>query len=163
DSEFQKKCLGKIGDVARSGRTVLFVSHNMAAVQSLCTSGLFLSQGRVVRYGPMSEVVQHYLKTIAPNTVESGALGDRADRTGNGRIRLTHFWLENEAGNVIERCISGETIHLAFAYDAPGTGPLRGVDIGVSVHTEHNDTLFVLYASYAGPLLTVPSGKGTLR
>ena len=163
DAEFQKKCLGKIGDVAKGGRTVLFVSHNMAAVQGLCTSGVFLSQGRVVTQGTAADVVQHYLKTIAPPALESSSLGERTDRSGNGRIRLTRFWVEDEACKPIERCMSGDTVHLAFAYDAPGTDTLRRVDIGVSVHTQNNDTLFVVYASYTGPLLTVRSGKGTLR
>src|SRR5258708_39000855 len=57
----------------------------------------------------------------------------------------------------------GDSIQVVFAYDAPGTEPLRGVDIGVSVHTQNDETLFVLYASYTGPLLTVRAGKGTLR
>jgi lipopolysaccharide transport system ATP-binding protein len=163
DAEFQKKCLGKIGDVAKGGRTVLFVSHNMAAVQGLCTSGVFLSQGRVVTQGTAAEVVQHYLKTIAPPAIESSSLGERTDRSGNGRIRLTRFWVEDDACKPIERCMSGDTVHLVFAYDAPGSDTLRSVDIGVSVHTQNNETLFVVYASYMGPLLTVRSGKGTLR
>jgi homopolymeric O-antigen transport system ATP-binding protein len=163
DAEFQKKCLGKMGDVAKGGRTVLFVSHNMAAVQSLCTSGVFLSQGRVVKEGTAAEVVQHYLKTITPPASESRSLANRTDRSGSGRIRLTGFWLEDEAGKPIERCMSGDTIHMVFGYDAPGTDTLRSVDIGVSVHTQNNETLFVLYASYTGSLLTVRAGKGTLR
>src|SRR6266705_1693597 len=105
DAEFQKKCLGKIGDVAKGGRTVLFVSHNMAAVQGLCTSGVFLSQGRVVTQGTAADVVQHYLKTIAPPAIESSSLGERTDRSGNGRIRLTRFWVEDEACKPIERCM----------------------------------------------------------
>jgi len=56
-----------------------------------------------------------------------------------------------------------DTVHLVFAYDAPGTDTLRRVDIGVSVHTQNNETLFVVLRSYMGPLLTVRSGKGTLR
>lgn len=163
DAEFQQKCLGKIGDVAKGGRTVLLVSHNMAAVQALCTSGVFLSQGRVVKQGPAADVVQHYLKTIATPAIESQRLADRTDRSGNGRIRLTRFWLEDEACKPIERCMSGDTVHLVFGYEAPGPDMLRNVDIGVSVHTQQNETLFVLYASYTGPLLTVRAGDGTLR
>ena len=163
DAEFQKKCLGKIGDVAKGGRTVLFVSHNMAAVQALCTSGVFLSQGRVVMQGTAAEVVQHYLNTLTPEATESRSLADQTDRSGNGRIKLTRFWVEDETCKPIERCMSGDTVHLVFAYDAPGTETLRGVDIGVSVHAQHDETLFVLYASYTGPLLTVRAGSGTLR
>src|SRR5262249_37936896 len=51
DAMFQKKCLGKMEDVARTGRTVLFISHNMAAIRALCTSGLVLHEGRIVEHG----------------------------------------------------------------------------------------------------------------
>ncbi len=62
DSTFQKKCLGKMGQVAKQGRTVLLVSHNMAAVRSLCHTGLMLSQGRAGASGPICEVVDAYLR-----------------------------------------------------------------------------------------------------
>ena len=65
DAEFQKKCLGKMGDVARSGRTVLFVSHNLAAVNSLCRRAIWLNEGRALLDGPAPEVVQSYLSQSA--------------------------------------------------------------------------------------------------
>ena len=62
DAQFQKKCLGKMGEVARdSGRTVLFVSHNTAALQSICRTALWLQQGRVVQAGPIAECLPAYL------------------------------------------------------------------------------------------------------
>jgi lipopolysaccharide transport system ATP-binding protein len=61
DSAFQKKCLGKMDEVARGGRTVLFVSHNMAVMRQLCTTGLLLDQGRVLKAGTIGEVVDTYL------------------------------------------------------------------------------------------------------
>ncbi|MGH7215554.1 MAG: ABC transporter ATP-binding protein, partial [Tepidisphaeraceae bacterium] len=61
DAEFQRKCLGKIRDVSTSGRTVLFVSHNMAAVRQFCTTGVLLNGGRVVRHGAIEDVVTEYL------------------------------------------------------------------------------------------------------
>ena len=62
DAEFQKKCLGKMGEVAKSGRTVLFVSHNMAAVQSLCQRVLWLSSGVIRDDGLADKVILNYLK-----------------------------------------------------------------------------------------------------
>jgi lipopolysaccharide transport system ATP-binding protein len=62
DTAFQKKCLGKMGEVASEGRTVLFVSHNMAAVQRLCKSALWLLEGRMECLGDVGEVVQSYLR-----------------------------------------------------------------------------------------------------
>ncbi|EMI44592.1 ABC transporter ATP-binding protein [Rhodopirellula sp. SWK7] len=65
DFEFQKKCLGKMKDVATGGRTVLFVSHNMAAIQSLCVNGVGLSDGQVASVGPIREVIDHYQNSVA--------------------------------------------------------------------------------------------------
>ena len=64
DAAFQKKCLGKMGEAARGGRTVLFVSHNMSAVSGLCSQGLLLDAGRVRRCGPLAEVVTDYLGLV---------------------------------------------------------------------------------------------------
>ena len=61
DAAFQNKCLGKMGQVARGGRTILFVSHNMAAIRGLCPRTMLFSSGRLVRFGPSEEVIDHYL------------------------------------------------------------------------------------------------------
>lgn len=85
DAEFQKKCLGKMGDVARSGRTVLFVSHNMNAVASLCDSAVLLKGGKVELIGATMDVIDHYSSSI-----ESGEFFDLTDHPnrGGGKKRL---------------------------------------------------------------------------
>ena len=86
DAEFQRKCLGKIKDVSSGGRTVLFVSHNMTAVRSLCSRVLWLEDGRVRMDGPTEDVVTAYLGTYRelPDSVEWSV----ADAPGNGSVRL---------------------------------------------------------------------------
>ncbi len=64
DAEFQKKCLGKMSRVAHEGRTVLFVGHNMAAVQHLCQSAIWLERGRVRQHGPVEDVIRAYLSAL---------------------------------------------------------------------------------------------------
>lgn len=71
DAEFQKKCLGKMGEVAHEGRTVLFVSHNMAAVQNLCANGILLEGGLLIKSGEIADVVNQYLSS-GKSTVTSG-------------------------------------------------------------------------------------------
>src|SRR5471030_620917 len=61
DQQFQKKCLGKMGQVAKEGRTVIFVSHNMAAVQSLCSRAIWLNDGKVLEDGQAGTVISSYL------------------------------------------------------------------------------------------------------
>jgi lipopolysaccharide transport system ATP-binding protein len=84
DTEFQKKCLGKMQEVSRGeGRTVLFVSHNMAAVRSLCATGIWLERGEVVHGGDAEQVVGSYLST----TLNRGLCGDVALPAGHDQIR----------------------------------------------------------------------------
>src|SRR5438045_9158336 len=71
DAHFQKKCLGKMDDIARRGRTVLFISHNMEAIQRLCTRGLLMDRGRLVASGPIADVVSAY-RSRARRAVDLG-------------------------------------------------------------------------------------------
>jgi len=90
DAEFQKKCLGKMGDVAGEGRTVLFVSHNMVAIQNLCHQTILLGQGKVVRIGKSELVVSNYLA----NSREMNKLYfNENERLGNHRIMIESFSL----------------------------------------------------------------------
>ena len=88
DAAFQRKCLGRMGAVAREGRTVLFVSHNMSIIQSLCQRGVFLQAGRVMADGPVNETVRNYLKSLE-QAMEVDLLA-RTDRRGWHRIMVSH-------------------------------------------------------------------------
>jgi lipopolysaccharide transport system ATP-binding protein len=70
DASFQKKCLGKMQDVSVDGRTVLFVSHNITAIQSLCSRAILLEQGQIIDQGETSTVCNHYLNKAATNCIE---------------------------------------------------------------------------------------------
>ena len=86
DAEFQKKAIGKMQDISRGeGRTVLFVSHNMAAVKSLCTRGIVLEHGKVVFEGGIDESINRYLSVKKKNV----NLIDRKDRLGSGNVKIT--------------------------------------------------------------------------
>lgn len=89
DAEFQKKCLGKMEEVAGHGRTVLFVSHNMGAVRSLCKETLLLVAGQMVRRGATDEVLNEYLNTSS--TGDNVPIKERIDRNGSGVVRLTNI------------------------------------------------------------------------
>ena len=91
DTEFQQKCLGKISGVAQEGRTILFVSHNMAAIRNLCSRGILLMNGRVEIAGATEDVVQRYLSTIESTRPDGPTLGERKDRSGDGTVRAVAF------------------------------------------------------------------------
>jgi lipopolysaccharide transport system ATP-binding protein len=87
DAEFQKKCLGKMDKVAREGRTVIFVSHNMTYINQLCSQTILLTDGRIARQGKTSEVVAHYLNTNAESGGER-VWTEEAAAPGNSKVRL---------------------------------------------------------------------------
>ncbi len=93
DVSFQRKCLGKMGAVAREGRTVLFVSHNLAAIQHLCPVGLVLDEGRAITYGPIGECLERYL-SLTPKTPASA--GESQPLFEKKRAVLTGIVLEND-------------------------------------------------------------------
>lgn len=100
DAAFQKKCLGKMGDVAGEGRTVLFVSHNMAAVATLCKNGVWLDQGQIKSHGAVNGIVQRYLSM---NTqAQSRQEWDRAQAPGNEHVRLLKAEARPTKGPVID-------------------------------------------------------------
>jgi lipopolysaccharide transport system ATP-binding protein len=86
DAQFQKKCLGKMGDVAKTGRTVLFVSHNMAAVRLMCGRGLLLAQGKIVDFGAIDRVVDTYEATDLGN--ENRRVWDESTAPGGKRVKI---------------------------------------------------------------------------
>jgi homopolymeric O-antigen transport system ATP-binding protein len=114
DLAFQKKCLGKMEDVAKQGRTVLFVSHNMAAILSLCTHGMMLESGRVTCLGPVKDVVSDYFD--AEKGSNSIPLKQRLDRRGSGSARLVSIKIESiDDGNVIH---STSCLRATFHYES---------------------------------------------
>jgi lipopolysaccharide transport system ATP-binding protein len=98
DVAFQKKCLGKMGEVAQQGRTVLFVSHNMIAVQNLCDRVIWLQQGRLMHDGPSAEVISKYLSISYAAQTEQ-VWSDPADAPGNEKTRLHRVCISPERGS----------------------------------------------------------------
>ncbi len=99
DVSFQRKCIGKMSEVAGEGRTVLFVSHNMAIMQALCSRGILLEHGRVSLDGTISDAVSAYLRGVE----EAATLNllDRKDRRGWGEVRLAELKIEGDGGELL--------------------------------------------------------------
>jgi lipopolysaccharide transport system ATP-binding protein len=96
DAEFQKKCLGKMGEVSKSeGRTVLFVSHNVVAVKELCNRGLLLSNGNVIMDSTSRNVIDEYLMKPISISSENDLLNDPSTRRGHGEVRMTSVSINN--------------------------------------------------------------------
>jgi lipopolysaccharide transport system ATP-binding protein len=158
DAAFQAKCLGKMGEVARSGRTVVFVSHNLPTILALTKRCIWIEQGTVAADGPSQEVVGAYLQTVASRRGQP--LSSRTDREGSGEIRFTTFGLRNDRGEPISRAISGDAVVIALGYEAQNAAPSR-VEVALMIHGEHEQRLFILTTSLSEPFVTVP-GSGTI-
>jgi lipopolysaccharide transport system ATP-binding protein len=115
DATFQKKCTGKMGDVAREGRTVLFVSHNMAAVRQLCPVSILLSGGSIQAFGPTDDVIRTYLANSS--THSSADLSQIRDRRGLGEIRFRSIRLEDEEGRETPVLVCGRSARVCFTFD----------------------------------------------
>jgi lipopolysaccharide transport system ATP-binding protein len=98
DAAFQQKCLGKMNEVSKAGRTVLFVSHNMAAIKSLCTRAILLRAGRVEHDGPVDEVVNAHLASTSA-MAKTGVIADNAARLTTDAARFRTVTMTDLNGN----------------------------------------------------------------
>ncbi len=126
DATFQKKCLGKMEDVAGEGRTVLLVSHNMAAVQGLCTRAILLEQGRVTAEGPSGEVVERYFRGTEDGSLSDGAvdLRNHSGRRPGSASALTQMRLRCDGQDTTAFRMGGP-LRVEVSYD---WGPIDPVN-----------------------------------
>jgi lipopolysaccharide transport system ATP-binding protein len=120
DQEFQRKCLGKMDDAARSGRTVIFVSHNLSAIQRLCDRTVWLSKGEVAGIGRTREVVTDYLREVEPEEAAGEIdLTERAHRLGTGEARLLKLRMLDESGRPTTSLRLGEPFSFVLEFELP--------------------------------------------
>jgi lipopolysaccharide transport system ATP-binding protein len=136
-----------MGDGARKGRTVLFVSHNLAAVEGLCNSAYLLDQGRLVTSGETHQVVEAYLSALSISS--SQPLGQREDRQGNGRLRLTDITFRSANGAVSQVVQCGQDMEFVLAYEGD-RGPLRNVSLSIGVYTMGGQCMLILNNEMVG-------------
>ena len=134
DAGFQKKCLSVMEDLRQGGRTVLFVSHNMAAVENLCSRGIWIDSGCVRQDGPTHEVIQSYLSSFAKSQESSSNLTAVNSRPGNGDIRYTGMSFLTIDGQPQLVTRSGDSLRIRFYYHAEK--PVPYPSFGFRLHTE---------------------------
>ena len=140
DAAFQKKCIGKMEEVAGEGRTVLFVSHNMAAVQALCTRGIFLHNGSVFTDSTAGASISAYLRML--ELTVSQDLLERTERRGRGEIRLAR--MEISSGEKDQALTLATGRRAMFAFHLTGTRP-------------RTSCTFTIYDDFGQPLATFNS------
>jgi lipopolysaccharide transport system ATP-binding protein len=160
DAEFQKKCIGKMGDVAGQGRTVLFVSHNMAAVSNLCDRIVWLQNGQVETIGNVNDTIQAYLSSI--QGVEQTNLAQRTDRTGSGEIQFAKIWLEDGNCEIIDHLVVGNEVNFMFEYVCKPGQSLRNMLVTLVVRDNFEQRLFSCSTHLVGTNFDSLSGQGVI-
>jgi lipopolysaccharide transport system ATP-binding protein len=139
DAAFQRKCLGKMSEVSRNGRTVIFVSHNMGAVQNLCSRVIWLAGGHVVQEGEPNRVVNDYLRTTL-TTMSQQTWDDPATAPGNDRVRL-HRAAVVPAGGALQDHLTVRT-PLRVEFEYWNLVPDAQLNLNVVVRTEEGYPIF---------------------
>ena len=111
DAEFQKKCLGKMGDVSKSGRTVIFVSHNMAAVEKLCQRVILIEQGEIKNIGEPRKIIEEYLFTRIEDNI-SWEIGSEQ----SSDAYFLKIYLEDESGKKIDRITTASNVIVVLEF-----------------------------------------------
>jgi lipopolysaccharide transport system ATP-binding protein len=128
DAAFQKKCLGKMSDVSRAGRTVLFVSHNLAAVTGLSSRAILLNEGRLVKDGPVTDVIEEYM-SLGRHDAAEVEWKNVEEMPGNDRIRLRSVRVR-QAGSEIGLILIDEPIDVEITYRTF----VDGLRVSTSIH-----------------------------
>ena len=161
DAGFQQKCLRRMGDAASEGRTVLFASHQMEMLMSLCERAIWLNDGKMVSEGESTEIVHRYLCAMSNSQTEN--LKGRMDRKGGGPARITKVELLDEKGIAVRRIAAGRPCSLVYSFENSNphrrsevrlnTAIFDSFDKVVTVVTTRQTEFFVSYLPSRGSFM----------
>lgn len=150
DIAFQRKCLGAMKEVAGGGRTVLFVSHNMAAVSSLCDRVLMLKKGRVVEVGPAEDVIQTYIRSAG----DAGVLNEHGFVPVAGATHLKAARLVDDQEQSVSTARTGEPLRVDVCVDGIYTSP--SAVVGITVRSVYDQKVFHFNSAMSGGFGSAP-------
>lgn len=139
DVEFQKKCLGKMDDIAQTGRTVFFVSHNMAAIEHLCHRAFMLGNGKIEYSGKQTDVVSYYLTNFRNS---SNLPQDQQNRAGSGLIRISNIEFRNKEGQALAIIQSGQDVDIYLHFLTDERFSRGDVNVGIRVTSQMDVPIF---------------------
>ncbi|HVB99781.1 MAG TPA: ABC transporter ATP-binding protein, partial [Candidatus Dormibacteraeota bacterium] len=159
DFEFQEKCLSKLENLHQSGRTVLFISHNVAAIEHLCPRTIWIDQGRVRQDGETKNVIRDYLAHFSGSLRTGSNLADIQERKGTGEIRYTGIEFLDVAGHLKPVVRSGDELTIRLRYNAARS--LHNAEFGMELHTDKGTHVASICTSVSGwrvPYLSAGEG-----
>ena len=159
DIEFQRRCLGRMNEVARSGRTVVFVSHNLSSIEALCPQTVLMSRGRVEHRGPTREVLARYLsKRGAAAVLDLRAF---ADREGAGRARITGIEILDATGTEpLDAIAFRQTFRVRYFFHAHERVP--GASFGFGLLSNTAERIFITESWESGKTFDLEPGEGSI-
>ncbi len=148
DQEFQKKCIGKMDEVAKADRTVLFVSHNMLSVQQLCERAMLIDRGEIVKHGLVKEVVSHYLNDSVESTY-----------TAEPKSKPSFVWaqLQDKNESPFLSPLTNDDLFVKFKWQIPQFSP--DLRLGIAIHAADGTAIFGSCPEDSG--FTSPTQPGT--
>jgi lipopolysaccharide transport system ATP-binding protein len=161
DAEFQKKCLGKMQAVSSEGRTIVFVSHNMAAIESLCEKVILLESGRKIFAGPTKEGIAAYLKSSFVNA-SLISLQERKDRMGNGKVRFVDFKILDDNKEYVDNLLSGKNYTFELHYKKNSDQVFNNVKVCIEIFDEKENRLLFLRNDFSNDIININS-TGLIR
>lgn len=139
DAEFQKKAIGKMKDVSTSeGRTVLFVSHNMASVRQLCNKGILLENGRISFGGNIEETISKYFNV---NEEYTSNLNDYKSRPGSGLFRFTDIQFLDKSNNPVSEIFTGDYLKIKLTYIKDKTVSMKDIILDINFRDEYQNNI----------------------
>jgi lipopolysaccharide transport system ATP-binding protein len=163
DAEFQKKCLGKMQDVSqKGGRTVIFVSHNMAAIESLCQEVILLNGGKLIFKGSTKEGISNYLNSSFV-TSSMVSLAERTDRTGNGKVKFVDFKILDDNNEYVDNLLSGNTYTFELRYKNFSKVPYKNVKVCLEINDDRDNRLLFLRNDFTNEIIDINKDSGVIK
>lgn len=143
DAEFQKKCLGKMQDITKGeGRTILFVSHNLAAVENFCEKSIFIEKGKLKMIGETNAIIQQYLTTVS--SVGGLRLSELTDRKGNQQLKFLDYWFEQDGIYCETNLEAFVNLKIGIEYEVKDYENIQNLQIDLGINDMYEQRISLL-------------------
>ncbi len=162
DAQFQKKCLGKMEEVGRDGRTVIFVSHNMSTVEALCERGILLQSGSITLDGDSKDAIDAYLSSSYALS-QNSALANRKDRSGSGKVRSTNFRILDSRGFEVSSPQSGDSYDFEITCENKTDQTISNVVFSLDFFDEKENTVLLFRTNFSNSNISLLPGTNKVK
>lgn len=160
DAEFQRKSLGKMESMTKQGRTILFVSHNLTAIENLCSKAIYVDHGKIIKEGEANKIIGLYLKSTSK--VSKIQIENRTDRTGNGKIKVTNFYIKNLLNNQQNVLRSGDNYQFVIEYEKNSDQMMKNIVCSIDLYDEDKTVVLMARTNFTNQNLNIEKRIGKI-